>query len=188
MIKIDKIYTKGGDSGKTSLGNGDRVDKSSARIEAFGFVDEANSILGIVEIKISKSRKNIIREIQNDLFDLGADLCVPENRKSKHPRLRISKSQIIRLENKIDLLNKNLETLKSFILPGGSLASAYLHLARASVRTAERKIVELSKKEVINPLAIKYINRLSDLLFVIARIENKERNIKDTLWKPGKTA
>ena len=188
MIKIDKIYTKGGDKGKTSLGNGDRVDKFSVRVQTLGTVDETNAILGIVENEITQSYKNIINEIQNDLFDLGADLCVPEDKKIKYQPLRISEKQIDRLENEIDTLNKDLKPLDSFILPGGSIASSHLHLARTVARRAERKAVQLSKKEAINPLIIKYLNRLSDLLFVLARIENKERNIKDILWKPGKTA
>jgi len=151
-------------------------------------VDETNAILGIVENEITQSYKNIINEIQNDLFDLGADLCVPEDKKIKYQPLRISEKQIDRLENEIDTLNRDLKPLDSFILPGGSIASSHLHLARTVARRAERKAVQLSKKEAINPLIIKYLNRLSDLLFVLARIENKERNIKDILWKPGKTA
>ena len=187
MIKIDKVYTKGGDKGKTSLGNGDRVDKSSIRVQALGSVDETNAILGVVENEITQSYKNIINEIQNDLFDLGADLCVPEDKNINYQPLRISEKQIDRLENKIDTLNKDLKPLDSFILPGGSIASSHLHLARTVARRAERIAVQLSKKEVINPLIIKYLNRLSDLLFVLARIENKEKNINDILWKPGKT-
>ena len=187
MIKIDKIYTRGGDKGKTSLGNGDRVHKSSVRVQALGTVDETNAILGIVENEITQSYKNIINEIQNDLFDLGADLCVPEDKKIKYQPSRISEKQIDRLENKIDTLNKDLKPLDSFILPGGSIASSHLHLARTVARRAERITVQLSNKETINPLIIKYLNRLSDLLFVLARIENKVENIKDILWKPGKT-
>ena len=150
-------------------------------------MDETNAILGVVENEITQSYKNIINEIQNDLFDLGADLCVPEDKKKNYQPLRISEKQIDRLENKIDTLNKDLKPLDSFILPGGSIASSHLHLARTVARRAERITVQLSKKEAINPLIIKYLNRLSDLLFVLARIENKGKNIKDILWKPGNT-
>ena len=182
MVKLDKIYTRGGDKGKTSLGNGKRVDKSNIRVEAFGAIDEANAILGIVIINLVPPFKEIIFRIQNDLFDLGADLCVPEDKNLKYKPLRISKNQVDRLEKEIDLMNKDLQKLESFILPGGSIESANLHLARTITRKAEILVVKLSKKEKINPLAIKYINRLSDLLFVLARQNNKN----EILWKPLK--
>ena len=187
MIKIDKVYTKGGDKGKTSLGNGERVDKSSTRVEAFGTVDEANAILGLLKMEITSVHKKTINRIQNDLFDLGADLCIPEAKSLKYPPLRISEKHVELLERDIDLINKNLDPLESFVLPGGSYTSSYVHLARTVVRRAERRIIELAKKENINPITIKYINRLSDLLFVLARIENKEKNIEDILWKPSTT-
>ena len=187
MVKLDKIYTRGGDKGKTSLGNGERVDKNSTRVAAFGTIDETNAVLGVVIINLKSPFKEMIFRIQNDLFDLGADLCVPEDKKINYQPLRISEKQIDRLENKIDTLNKDLKPLDSFILPGGNIASSHLHLARTVARRAERITVQLSKKETINPLIIKYLNRLSDLLFVLARIENKGKNINDILWKPGKT-
>ena len=149
MVKLDKIYTRGGDKGKTSLGNGKRVDKSNIRVEAFGAIDEANAILGIVIINLVPPFKEMIFRIQNDLFDLGADLCVPEDKNLKYKPLRISKNQVDRLEKEIDLMNKDLQKLESFILPGGSIESANLHLARTIARKAEILVVKLSKKEKI---------------------------------------
>ena len=187
MVKLDKIYTRGGDKGKTSLGNGERVDKNSIRVEAFGTVDEANSVLGIAIINLKSPFKEMVFRIQNDLFDLGADLCVPENKKLDYEPLRITQFQVDRLEKEIDTMNSSLNTLKSFILPGGTLEASYLHLARTTARKAERLMVELSQKENINPISIKYINRLSDHLFVIARLVNKDNNQADILWVPGKS-
>ena len=186
MVKLDKIYTRGGDKGETSLGNGERVKKNSIRIDAFGTVDETNSILGIAIINLKSPLKEMIFTIQNDLFDLGADLCVPENDSLDYEPLRITQKQVDRLEKEIDEMNSNLSPLKSFILPGGSSESAYLHLARTSARKAERLVISLSQKEKINPVTIKYINRLSDHLFVIARLVNKHNNQEDILWVPGK--
>ncbi len=187
MVKLDKIYTRGGDKGKTSLGNGKRIDKTNIRIEAFGAIDETNALLGIAIIKLPSPYKEMILRIQNDLFDLGADLCVPEEKNSKYKPLRINQKQINRLEQEIDSMNKNLKPLKSFILPGGTKESAYLHLARTITRKAEILIIKLHKKEKINPLTIKYINRLSDHLFVLARSMNKYNKTKDVLWMPGKS-
>ena len=187
MVKLDKIYTKGGDKGKTSLGNGERVNKNSIRVEAFGTVDETNAVLGIAIVNLKSPLKEMIFRIQNDLFDLGADLCVPDNKKLDYEPLRVNQFQVNRLEEEIDTMNSNLDTLKSFILPGGTLESAYLHLARTTARKAERLMVELSHKENINPISIKYINRLSDHLFVIARLVNKHNNQPDILWVPGKS-
>lgn len=187
MVKLDKIYTRGGDKGKTSLGNGERVDKNSIRVEAFGTVDETNAVLGIAIVNLKSPLKEMIFRIQNDLFDLGADLCVPDNKKIDYEPLRINQFQVDRLEEEIDTMNSNLDSLKSFILPGGTLESAYLHLARTTARKAERLMVELSHKENINPISIKYINRLSDHLFVIARLVNKDNNEPDVLWVPGKS-
>ena len=187
MVKLDKIYTRGGDKGKTSLGDGKRVYKSSIRIDAFGTVDETNSILGIAIIGLKSPLKEMIFRIQNDLFDLGADLCVPENKSLEYEPLRIVQMQVDRLENEIDEMNSNLSELKSFILPGGSMESAYLHLARTSARKAERLIISLSQKEKINPVSIKYINRLSDHLFVSARFVNKQNQKEDILWIQGKS-
>ena len=187
MVKLDKIYTRGGDKGKTSLGNGERIDKNSIRVEAFGTVDEANSVLGIAIINLKSPFKEMIFRIQNELFDLGADLCVPENKKLDYEPLRITQFQVDRLEKEIDTMNSSLNTLKSFILPGGTLESSYLHLARTTARKAERLMVTLSQKENINPISIKYINRLSDHLFVIARLVNKDNKQPDILWVPGKS-
>jgi len=185
MIKLDKIYTKGGDKGKTSLGNGKRVEKSHIRIEAFGAVDEANALLGIANLNMPSPYKKMILRIQNDLFDLGADLCMPEEKNLNYKPLRITQNHIDRLEKEIDSMNKNLKPLKSFILPGGSKEAANLHLARTIVRKTEILIVKLNKNEKINPLALIYINRLSDHLFVSARAINKQKKCSDLLWIPG---
>jgi len=190
MVRLDKIYTKAGDSGQTSLGDGKRVSKNSIRISSYGTVDELNAILGIVSIYCSKKIKKIILQIQNDLFDLGADLCIPdgqENKRNKVKRIKISNKQVTRLEKVIDEINKELEPLNSFILPGGALSAAYLHHSRTVTRRAERLVVQLdsSNKGSINKNIIKYLNRLSDLLFVLARYENKKGK-GDILWHPSK--
>ena len=190
MVRLDKIYTKAGDSGQTSLGDGKRVSKDSIRISSYGTVDELNAILGIVSIYCSKKIKKIILQIQNDLFDLGADLCIPdgqENKKNKLKRIKISNKQVTRLEKIIDMFNKELRPLNSFILPGGVLSAAYLHHSRTVTRRAERLVVQLSdiSKDSVNRSVIKYLNRLSDLLFVLARYENK-RGKGDILWHPRK--
>ena len=181
MVKLDKIYTRGGDKGSTSLGDGSRVDKSSARIKAYGEVDEANSSIGIAIAFSSSKIKNTLLAIQNDLFDVGADLCFPTQEKKK---LTILSNRVVFLEDEIDKLNKDLSKLESFILPGGTRSSSFLHLSRSLVRRAERSIVELDKGEEVNPNVIKYINRLSDFLFVAARFENKKEG--DILWVPNK--
>ena len=181
MVKLDKIYTRGGDKGSTSLGDGSRVDKSSARIKAYGEVDEANSSIGISVAFASSKIKNTLLAIQNDLFDVGADLCFPTQEKKK---LTILSNRVVFLEDEIDKLNKDLSKLESFILPGGTRSSSFLHLSRSLVRRAERSIVELDKGEEVNPNVIKYINRLSDFLFVAARFENKKEG--DILWVPNK--
>jgi len=181
LVKLDKIYTRGGDKGSTSLGDGSRVDKSSARIKAYGEVDEANSSIGIAIAFSSSKIKNTLLAIQNDLFDVGADLCFPTQEKKK---LTILSNRVVFLEDEIDKLNKDLSKLESFILPGGTKSSSFLHLSRSLVRRAERSIVELDKGEEVNPNVIKYINRLSDFLFVAARFENKKEG--DILWVPNK--
>ena len=187
MVKLNKIYTKTGDKGSTSLASGKRVSKDHYRIKAYGTVDELNSILGIVRIKASSKIKKIISDIQNDLFDLGADLATPEQKKYKFTPLRITKNQVNRIEKSIDQYNKKLGTLNSFILPGGSESASFLHNARTVARRAETQTVALSKKEKINKEALRYINRLSDLLFVLSRVENNNGK-KDILWKPGKNS
>ena len=185
MVKLNKIYTKTGDKGTTSLASGKRVAKDHYRIKAYGTVDELNSILGIVRVKASAKVKKIISDIQNDLFDLGADLATPEQKKYKFTPLRITKKQVNRIEKSIDQYNKKLSALNSFILPGGSESASFLHNARTVARRAETQTVALSKKEKINKEALRYINRLSDLLFVLSRVENNNGK-KDILWKPGK--
>ena len=193
MVILNKIYTKTGDKGLTSLGDGSRISKNDIRVEAYGTIDEANSIIGVVRSYTKTSEliilDNFLSSIQNELFDLGAELSTPsqdENRK-----LSISQSQIDRLEQEIDQLNINLSSLKSFVLPGGSSASSFLHLARTTIRRAERLMVELSAKEKnsVSRESLAYVNRLSDLCFVAARYANQtERGGQgDVLWRPGKT-
>ena len=183
MVKLNKIYTRTGDKGSTQLGDGKRVDKNSLRVDAYGSVDEANATIGLSILRTNTKIKKILQIIQNDLFDLGADLCMPD--KKKIQKLKITKDRVDYIEKKIDSFNKELAPLSSFILPGGSESSTYLHIARTVTRRAERKVCALSKKERINPIAIIYLNRLSDLLFVLARYTNNKGK-KDILWKPGK--
>ncbi len=188
MVKLTKIYTRGGDSGETSLGDGARRPKDDIRIAAYGTVDEANAVIGIARLHVSGAEADMLARIQDDLFDLGADLCVPEQgRKGEsagYEALRISAKQVKRLEDEIDAMNAHLKPLESFILPGGSAAAAHLHLARTVARRAERLMVRLARTEPVNPEAIKYINRLSDHLFVMARHANRD-GADDVLWRPG---
>jgi len=192
MVKLTRIYTKGGDKGQTSLGRGERVAKHDPRVEAYGTVDEANSVIGLARATVDRTLKNdahrrhvddMLARIQNDLFDLGADLCTVKAKRGQ-PALRIAPSQTERLEREIDSLNAELGALTSFILPGGSEASAWLHLARTVARRAERRMTQLAAKQTVNPEAIKYINRLSDHLFVLARRLN-DNGGADVLWVPG---
>ena len=180
MVKLDKIYTRGGDEGFTSIVGGKRVRKSSLIIEAISNVDELNSILGLIINYLQSHHKRIIQNIQNDLFDLGADLATPLG--NKNNSIRLSNSQTIYLEQEIDKINSKLKPLTSFILPGGNKISGLLHLARTVNRRCEISIVKLSEKKKINKEILKYINRLSDLLFVLARQTNK----KEVLWQPLK--
>jgi cob(I)alamin adenosyltransferase len=185
MVKLTKIYTRGGDKGETSLGTGQRVPKYALRVEAYGTVDEANATVGMARLHTAGAADAMLSRIQNDLFDLGADLCTPETGGEKaHGALRIVAAQVDRLEAEIDAMNANLAPLNSFILPGGSAAAAYLHLARTVARRAERQMVELSGHEPVNEAAIRYINRLSDHLFVLARHCN-DNGAADVLWVPG---
>ncbi len=193
MVKLNKIYTRTGDDGSTGLTDGSRVQKHSPRPQAYGSVDELNSSLGLVYLSLNKENsneihieiKNLIREIQNDLFDLGADLATPISRKKEeYPALRIKKEQVDKIENKIDYYNKSLKPLNSFILPGGSEASTYLHQSRTITRRAERDTSLLSSTEEINIQSLIYLNRLSDLLFVLCRVLNED-GLKDILWIPG---
>jgi cob(I)alamin adenosyltransferase len=187
MVYLNRIYTKGGDGGETSLGDGSRVKKTAPRIAAYGTTDELNSVLGVVLANsLPESLAAQIRHIQNDLFDLGADLCVPESEPPpEHPPLRVTADQVTRLENWIDAANEGLKPLESFVLPGGSPASAYLHLARTVCRRAEIAVLRLMADESVNRLVAVYLNRLSDLLFVLARACN-DNGERDVLWLPGK--
>jgi cob(I)alamin adenosyltransferase len=193
MVTLTRIYTRGGDKGDTSLGRGERVAKHDARVEAYGTVDEANSVLGLARAAVDRSVKNdahrghvdaMLMRIQNDLFDLGADLCTIEG-KSGEEALRVVPAQVARLEREIDEMNATLTPLTSFVLPGGSEASAWLHLARTVVRRAERRMTALAADQAVNAEAIKYVNRLSDHLFVLARWLN-DKGTADVLWVPGK--
>jgi cob(I)alamin adenosyltransferase len=188
MVKLTRIYTRGGDKGRTSLGDGSRVGKHDLRVEAYGTVDEANAAVGLARLHAEGEADAMLARIQNDLFDLGADLCRPENlareKKAGAPPLRVVEAQVLRLEREIDEMNAALQPLESFVLPGGSAASAYLHLARTIARRAERAMTTLAVKSPVNPIAIKYINRLSDHFFVLARYLNG-RGKADILWRPG---
>ena len=184
MVRLTRIYTRGGDGGETSLGDGSRVKKQAPRVEAYGTVDEANAAIGLARLHTMGEVDAMLARIQNDLFDLGADLCVPESGKRGATALRIIDAQVDRLEREIDAMNADLNPLTSFVLPGGTPAAAYLHLARTIVRRAERLIVELSEKEKLGAAAVKYANRLSDHLFVASRFVN-DKGAKDVLWTPG---
>ena len=184
MVQLTRIYTKGGDKGETSLGGGGRVAKHDPRVASYGEVDEANACIGLARLHCGGELDEMLGRIQNDLFDLGADLATPEAENPKHPPLRVTSEQVARLEREIDRINADLSPLKSFVLPGGTPASAYLHLARTVTRRAERRMTELIEREPVNPEALRYINRLSDLLFVLARHAN-EGGAEDVLWKPG---
>lgn len=184
MVQLTRIYTKGGDKGSTSLGSGKRVKKHDLRVAAYGTVDEANAAIGVARLHTSGDMDAILNRIQNDLFDLGADLCQPEDPKD-YPPLRVVEAQVERLEQEIDRLNAELQPLKSFVLSGGTPAAAHLHLARTIARRAERDMTALMEHEEINPAALRYINRLSDLLFVMARYAN-DKGQADVLWVPGK--
>ena len=180
MVRIDRVVTKGGDGGKTSLGDGTRVSKADPRIEAIGAVDEVNASLGVLRIN-TRSRPvedAMLARIQNDLFDVGADLCVPG---TERDRLRVTDAAVARLEAEVEEMTEALPALRSFILPGGTDAGAFAHMSRVAARRAERTVVELDH---VNPVVQRYINRLSDHLFVLARVLN-ENAAMDVLWVPG---
>jgi len=181
VVKLTRIYTKGGDKGLTSLGSGKRVPKHDPRVDAYGHVDEANAAVGLARLHTKGAADAMLDRIQNDLFDLGADLCRPD---AKEGDLRILESQVLRLEREIDQMNAALQPLESFVLPGGSPAAAYLHLARTVARRAERAITSLAESNPVNPIVIKYINRLSDHFFVLSRYLNGKGK-RDILWQPG---
>jgi cob(I)alamin adenosyltransferase len=179
---LTRIYTRGGDAGETSLGDGSRVPKTNPRIEAYGAVDELNSVLGLVLAGgVAAEVRPWLEQVQNDLFDLGADLSVPLE--DERERLRVTAEQVERLEEQCDLVNERLEPLKSFILPGGTESAARLHVARSVCRRAERLAVGLAAQEGVNPEALAYLNRLSDLLFILARAANA--GTAEPLWRPG---
>lgn len=188
MVVLNKIYTKTGDDGTTALGSGERRRKSDLRIEAYGTVDETNSVVGLIRLQTGQSAPKVdqsLGRIQNDLFDLGADLATPETGEDLgYEPLRITDAQVTAIEQAIDVLNAELKPLRSFVLPGGSPAAAYLHLARTVSRRAERLMVELAAREQINPAAVRYMNRLSDYFFVASRYLN-EKGEQDVLWVPG---
>ena len=193
MVKLNKIYTKTGDDGTTGLTDGSRVEKHDIRPEAYGTVDELNSVLGMI-VSLYKNKNHpelpnnqiiyLLKRVQNDLFDLGADLSNPYSQKTNVSDLRIVEEQVKFLENFIDKFNKSLNPLNSFVLPGGTLISSWFHIARTVTRRAERNVSSLSNKVKINKYSLMYLNRLSDLLFVISRLTN-DNGKKDVLWKPG---
>ncbi|MEQ9695855.1 cob(I)yrinic acid a,c-diamide adenosyltransferase [Shimia sp. SDUM112013] len=187
MVVLNKIYTRTGDKGTTALGNGDRVAKFDARVNAYGTSDELNSTVGVARLHANGDMDDRLSMIQNDLFDLGADLCRPDMAKdaeAEYPPLRMVEAQVKRLEAEIDTMNADLDPLRSFILPGGSPLSAHLHICRTVARRAERLAVELSQSEHVNPHVITYLNRLSDWFFVAARMAN-DGGKADVLWVPG---
>ncbi|MGD9846716.1 MAG: cob(I)yrinic acid a,c-diamide adenosyltransferase [Variibacter sp.] len=188
MVKLNRIYTRTGDDGTTGLANGPRRPKFDLRVAAYGTVDEANAAIGLARLHTADNAAldAVLARVQNDLFDLGADLCTPEVDEKKGPQLRVVAAQVERLEAEIDGMNAKLTPLRSFVLPGGTAVAAYLHLARTICRRAERLIVELAgcPGETLSPVVLQYVNRLSDLLFVAARHANAQAG-GDVLWKPG---
>lgn len=187
MVVLNKIYTRTGDQGLTALGNGQRVPKHAPRVEAYGTVDETNATVGLARLYAEGLLDAQLGRIQNDLFDLGADLCRPEMDKdaqAEYPPLRVTQTQVDRLEAEIDAMNAELTPLRSFILPGGAALAAHLHLCRTVCRRAERLTTDLAGQEAVNPAAVKYLNRLSDWFFVAGRIANNGGR-DDVLWVPG---
>jgi cob(I)alamin adenosyltransferase len=181
MVRIDRVVTRGGDGGETSLGDGTRVAKDALRVEAYGEVDEANAALGMLRLHCEGEADAMLARIQNDLFDVGADLCVPG---AAGARLRLTDAPSLRLEAEVAAMNAELPALKSFVLPGGTAGAAHAHLARTLVRRAERRVVALSHVEEVNPAVVRYLNRLSDHLFVLGRWLNGKGD-GDVLWVPG---
>ncbi|MDR5652550.1 cob(I)yrinic acid a,c-diamide adenosyltransferase [Ruixingdingia sedimenti] len=189
MVVLSRIYTRTGDAGQTALGDGTRVGKQSARVQAYGTVDETNATVGLARLHAGEEMDAALARISNDLFDLGADLCRPgmdRDAEAEYPPLRIIATQVARLEAEIDAMNTRLTPLRSFILPGGSALAAHLHLCRTVCRRAERLAVDLAAAEPVNPEAVKYLNRLSDWFFVAGRIANND-GADDVLWVPGLT-
>jgi cob(I)alamin adenosyltransferase len=187
MVVLNRIYTRTGDAGETALGDGGRVPKHAPRVESYGSVDELNATLGLVRLHAEGATDAGLARVQNDLFDLGADLATPgfeTDAQAPRPQLRIVAAQVARLEAEIDAMNAALSPLRSFVLPGGTALAAHLHLARTVCRRAERVTVALAGLEPVNPEAVRYLNRLSDWLFVAARVAN-DRGAADVLWVPG---
>ena len=188
MVVLNRIYTRTGDDGTTALGTGERRPKFDLRVAAYGTTDELNATLGLARLHTGGAPEvdAMLARIQNDLFDLGADLCAPDGGANSRERLRVAESQVTRLEQEIDTLNAELAPLRSFVLSGGTAAAAHLHLARTVCRRSERLIVELASQsgEQVSPVLMRYINRLSDFLFVAARSMN-DKGARDVLWKPG---
>jgi cob(I)alamin adenosyltransferase len=183
-VRLTRIYTRGGDLGETSLGDGSRVSKDDVRVEAYGAVDELNATIGLaLAAESDDGTRSALERIQNELFDLGADLAVPLTADGE--RLRIDEGQVSRLEAECDGVNADLQPLKSFVLPGGTERAARLHLARVTCRRAERRAVRLAAVADVNPAALAYLNRLSDLLFILARSENSGSGRDEPLWRPG---
>ncbi len=182
MVRLDVITTRGGDGGETSLGDGSRVRKDALRVEAYGTVDEVNAVLGILRLHLDAQADAMVARIQNGLFDLGADLCVPG---TAGGRLRVTAAQCLRLEQEVAAMNAHIPPLRSFVLPGGSAAAAHAHLARTVARRAERLVVALAAAEEVNAEAVRYLNRLSDHLFVLARRCN-DNGARDVTWVPGR--
>ncbi len=179
MIRIDRVVTRGGDAGETSLGDGTRVPKDALRVEAYGTVDEANAAIGLLRLHASGDTDAMLARIQNDLFDVGADLCVPG---AAGDRLRITDAPSVRLEAEIVAMNAKLAPLTSFVLPGGTPAAAHAHLARTVVRRAERLVVHLAREDAVNPAVVRLLNRMSDHLFVLGRVLNPGGDVQ---WTPG---
>lgn len=187
MVVLNKIYTRTGDGGDTALGDGARTPKHALRVSAYGTSDETNATVGLARLHAAGEMADALGRIQNDLFDLGADLCVPDlaaDATAEYPRLRMAPAQVDRLEQEIDAMNARLSPLRSFVLPGGTPLSAQLHLCRTVCRRAERLTTELAAAEQVNPAALKYLNRLSDWFFVASRAANDD-GARDVLWVPG---
>ena len=187
MVVLNRIYTRTGDSGETALGNGSRVAKDSLRVAAYGTVDETNATGGLARLHAAGEMNEALARIQNDLFDLGADLCRPDmasDAEAEYTPLRVAESQVARLEAEIDAMNSGLKPLRSFVLPGGTPLAAHLHLCRTVSRRAERLVVELGRGEEVNGHALRYLNRLSDWFFVASRAAN-DNGVRDVLWVPG---
>jgi cob(I)alamin adenosyltransferase len=185
-VRLTKIYTRGGDAGETSLGDGSRVSKLDGRIAAYGTVDELNALVGVVLAgDCPDDIRDVLLRVQNELFDLGADLSVPMEHDA---RLRVTQTQVDRLEDDCDRFNAELPDLKSFVLPGGSARAAYLHVARAVCRRAERETIVAAGAYTVNPLGPVYLNRLSDLLFILARAANAADGHEEPLWRPGSSS